>query len=313
MVTGAKTVGAHPTLHLPQVAQLKLNTMDHSLIPDAPIQYQTLKEGNEVTPAKTKQKATHFHWKDLRTQVRCGVGVLNLLWVHESFGRRGNRKRYPKTWNASDVRCLSLAPPPGVAGFELDDPTTVLCALWICVHLVCVSLRPVPPASPRVSVTLCGSPGLSSSAHPSLALAACSVWDSVGGEEGERRRRGRGEGGRWRLEPGKKEGTEGGRRRRAQGRGGSQLSAHPAASPCRGAAGRDGLARGRPLLLPQPAAPPALRAPPTGEWLRHAGRERGRRPSASQRGLSKRRAPGGVEPLGVPEHRAGASGARGRD
>lgn len=81
-------------------------------------------------------------------------------------------------------------------------------------------------------------------------------------------------------------------------------AAAAAASAYRGAARRDGLVRGRPLLLPQFAAPPALWAPPTGEWLRHAGRERGRASAlcVTARGPSQGRAPGGAEPLGVREH-----------
>lgn len=153
----------------------------------------------------------------------------------------------------------------------------------------------------------------------------CSVWESQPepasarraahgeGQWEEKREKGGGaggervEGGDW--SPERRREPEGGRRQRAQGAaGGSQLSAHPAAaaSACRGAAGRDGLARGRPLLLPQSAAPPALRAPPTGEWPRHAGRERGRASAlcVTPRGPSQGRAPGGAGPMGVREHRA---------
>lgn len=111
------------------------------------------------------------------------------------------------------------------------------------------------------------------------------------------------EGGDW--SPGRRREPEGGRRQRAQGAaGGSQLSARPAAaSACRGAAGRDGLVRGRPLLLPRFTAPPALWAPPTGEWPRLAGRERGRASAlcVTALGPSQGRAPGGAEPLRVRE------------
>lgn len=149
-----------------------------------------------------------------------------------------------------------------------------------------------------------------------LRVSAGACLGVHGGQWEEKREKGGGaggervEGGDW--SPGRRREPEGGRRQPAQGAaGGSQLSARPAAaaaaaaaSAYRGAARRDGLVRGRPLLLPQFAAPPALWAPPTGEWLRHAGRERGRASAlcVTARGPSQGRAPGGAEPLGVREH-----------
>lgn len=50
---------------------------------------------------------------------------------------------------------------------------------------------------------------------------------TVGGEEGKRRRRGRGTGGRWRLEPGKKEGAGGREEAAGAGRGGREPAERP--------------------------------------------------------------------------------------
>lgn len=176
---------------------------------------------------------------------------------------------------------------------------------------------PVPLASPRASVALIRL-RLPEAVFPRaiplglwlplrLRVSAGACLGAHGGQWEERKEKGGGaggervEGGDW--SPGRRREPEGGRRQRAQGAaGGSQLSARPAAaaSVCRGAAGWDGLVRGRPLLLPRSAAPPALRAPPTGEWPRHAGREHGRASAlcVTARGPSQRRAPGGAEPLG---------------
>lgn len=165
------------------------------------------------------------------------------------------------------------------------------CALYpsfrICVHLllgVCAAhaalcarvplpLQPLGPRLPRGSG--CQSlPGSGCQLRPSASLgwsqpprAEPFAGRTVGGEEGERRRRGRGAGGRWRLEPGKKEGARGREEVAGAGRGGreggSQLSARPAAA----AAARRRLRvsrRGRPGWAgpgAPPAAAPARRAP----------------------------------------------------
>lgn len=176
-----------------------------------------------------------------------------------------------------------------------------------------VSPCPDPLASPRASEA---SGDRLPTCDPSRALAAAPTVESQpepasartedSGRRGGRKEEARAGSG-WKVAIGaRKEGgsqPEGGRRQRVQGAaGGSQLSTRPAtATACRGAAGRDGLVRGRPLLLPRSAAPPALRAPPTGEWPRHAGRERGRASAlcVTARGPGLGRAPGGAELLGV--------------
>lgn len=165
------------------------------------------------------------------------------------------RKRCPKTWDTSN-RCLSPAPNPGQAWFRLDPafdsekPRPHSCPLypsgsvstffWESVQITRFSARvPLQSLGLRLPRTVFPSeslPGSGCQLRLLVSTEAClgALSRSRQGQwEGERRRRGRGAGGRWRLEPGKKEGAGGREEAAGAGRGGREPAECPSRRRCR--------------------------------------------------------------------------------